>query len=66
MQWRFVFKKMGNSGEVSWYGIWTDGNYKILKHIGSTDLNDIKIIFDLEGLTGNENLNATFQKEALL
>ena len=66
VQWRFVWKKIGHNGAVSWYGIWADGDYRVLKSIGTTDLNDIKIIFDLPELNGDEVIDAPFQKEALL
>ena len=63
--WRLVFKAISPSGN-SYYGIWTDSNYKVLKHIGTNDINDIKLLFDLPDLNANNNINVLNLKAALL
>lgn len=54
------------SGKTVWYGIWTDSNYNVIKHIGTDELNDIKLIFDLPNLDGNSTVNVSELKAALL
>lgn len=39
---------------TEYYGIWTDSKFNILKHIGTNDLDDIKMVF---GIYGSENFN---------
>ena len=52
--------------KTTYYGIWTDSDYNILKHIGTDDLDDIKILFDLPRLSGDNNMNVLHLRAAML
>lgn len=48
--------KLIAQGFVTYYGVWTDQNYNVVKHIETPDLNDIAIIFGISGLNAQANL----------
>ena len=53
-QWQVVFKIVSNGG-VSYYGVWTDANYNVIKHIESPDWNDIVTLFGINGFNAQAN-----------
>lgn len=62
-QWKLVFKLI-NPQVISYYGIWTDESYNIVKQIESLDLNDIRAMFG--NITLNENSNLGDAREDFL
>ena len=63
--WRFVFK-IEDSKETTYYAVVADSELDVKKHIGTDDLDDIKILFDLPELNKNDILKIPYQTEALL
>jgi hypothetical protein len=64
-EWRFVFKIQDEHSTV-FYGVLANFDLDVKKHIGTEDLNDIKVLFSLPNLDVSSVLNIPFQKEALL
>ena len=63
--WRFVFK-IEDAKETTFYAVLANSELDVKKHIGTDDLEDIRILFGLKNLGSEKVLKIPYQTEALL